>query len=570
MSPFPRRPLPIRGESVIGFERRFASCSRYERLDAFRHVAGLRDFGPLSDASRWEDLAEIAGLKLADLRDMRLMVRDDGERTATYSMLGHEVRPVQVSYSPLSFCPHCLAEDHGPERRVLRLAWHLRLVTACPRHGNLLVDACDVCGGQFEHTRKTKAWSCGCGRQMTEINTVKAPDGAIAMSLAFMRYLGIVAATGRVLLDRRGVLTNPISSLPLGDLLSLASKIGTLVSVPASEDAPVGRTATARGFVLDPDMTIEKIALMMDRVYAIFTDWPFAADALFAEIADRNPDPEVEHPIRAMFATRVGYRLLGTLESVNGGELTVLDEALEQWLLRERGIYLDGRRRPKVAGSEGLAIDVADALRRLEGRDVNPVAIGNWLDAGAVEIVDGKVLLRTVERTVGAMRQLQSIELDDRLTIEEWCSVSHFYSYYRKADALRDILDGAIRVWRDPGREGLAALSISSDDFTRCRAKARDASRKPRVRGPTVEETRARILRERISKLRHTDGYLQPGKLNELLARIWPKLPGLDVATEPIRCKYVVRVYHGKKFGMRLYSAVDAIDLVVSRLGEPP
>lgn len=572
-SPFPRRPLPIWGESVHGFERRFSSCTRYRRLDAFRHATGLRYFGPFSSNAKWQRLAEIAGVPAASVEHMRWLMPGTEVRKGVVSLLGHEVRAVHLSHIHLPFCPHCLAEDRGPERRVLRQAWHLRLVSACPRHGTLLVDRCDACAEGFDHNRKTEAWSCICGREMTEVGTVGAPEGAIAMSLAFMRHLGIVAATGRPLLDRRGVLPTPFASLPLDDLLSLSAKIGLLASTPAATDEPVDKvTRHYKRAILDPELGIATAAEMMDAAYRVMSDWPRNAGALFASLADRNPSPPIDHPVRAMFATRMGYRLLGTLRTIDGAEVGLLDEALEVWLLRERGIYLDGRRRVKVGDARGIGIDVADALRRLEGRSVNPCGISSWVDAGAVEILGSKVALASVERTVDAIARLECQDLVDATPVEEWSTVKKFHAHYRRADALRDILSGAIRVQRDPAREGLAGLRISLGDLGSRYELSRKAKCAPRKPGLSASEYRARMLSERIAKVRSGDIHLQPGKLNSLLKSIWPGLSSLDVALEPeIRCRYLVRHYPRRAYPMRLYSAVDAIDLVARTRGfDPP
>lgn len=39
---FPRRPVPVAGESIYGFERRFAACTRYEALVRFGRQPGCR------------------------------------------------------------------------------------------------------------------------------------------------------------------------------------------------------------------------------------------------------------------------------------------------------------------------------------------------------------------------------------------------------------------------------------------------------------------------------------------------------------------------------------------------
>ena len=384
------------------------------------------------------------------------------------------------------------------------------------------------------------------------------------MSLAFMRHLGLVAATGRCLADQRGILPEPLASLSLDDLLSLSAKIGILTITPVYlDDAVQEQNRPKKGTILDANLSIVELVSMMEAAHSFISDWPHSADALFNSIADRNPNPATEHPIQAMFGTQMGYRLLSPLKTLDGGEVNLLKEPLDGWLFRERGIYLDGRRRPKVADGGNIGIDIADAMRRLEGRNVNPFGISAWADAGAVEMVGKKVVLASVERTVEKMAQLKSHDLDDAIVLEEWSQGAYFVPTYRRSNVLREILSGVIRIRRDSEGEGLAALMISRGDFAACRSMLRAPRIKPHWTKVSPAETRAKALRKRIENLHKVDLHIRATRVNSLLAQIWPGIPPLDVAAEPyIRCKYIVRHYHGRLCGMNIYSAVDAINLV--------
>ena len=142
----------------------------------------------------------------------------------------------------------------------------------------------------------------------------------------------------------------------------------------------------------------------MDAAYWIMCDWPAGAGRLFSALADRNPIPATDHPLQRMFATKMGYHLLGALRSMGSDRIEIIDEALKVWLLTERGIYVDGRRRAQAEDAGQLTIDVVDAMRRLEGRELlNRGSIKSWEEAGAVVVVDKKVLLSSVLETVEAL-----------------------------------------------------------------------------------------------------------------------------------------------------------------------
>lgn len=88
-TPFPRRPIPVPGESIYGFERRFAACTRYDSLGAFRQSTGLFEVVPGSLQKKFASLATLAGLGPADLDFMRWTGRDGIRRGCSAILLGH-------------------------------------------------------------------------------------------------------------------------------------------------------------------------------------------------------------------------------------------------------------------------------------------------------------------------------------------------------------------------------------------------------------------------------------------------------------------------------------------------
>lgn len=556
---FPRRPIPVIGESVYGFERRFACCTRHATLSTFRHTLGLTAFGPRSVSAKWQILASAAGLPLKRFGHMRWYSKEDGDDLDVVSLMDVNVRATQMRSEDLRFCPHCLAEANGPERRLHLQAWQLHLVTACPVHGTLLVDACDECGETFWHYRKTKPWACACGREMTAIRTPDGPPAAVAIARAIMSHPAFGGAAGYVEADRSTLLPAEFLDLSLDDLLAVLAKIGTLAATPESADPPVGpRAKVYRGLLLAGDLELADAVRIAEAAHAVSSDWPRSAEALFEAISNRNPEAKFDQPVRRMFATEMGYRLLGRLKSLDGSTIRVIDDALEAWLLSERGIYIDGRRRAKTERSGDLAIDVADAMRRLEGRVKNPTGISSWKDAGAVVMTGKKVSLASVESTLATLASLPPHELEDGIEVEEWSSAKPFNAFYRRSDAIRDILSGAIRTSPVPdiGRSGLAALRISGLDLRR-----RAAARPPgtirannedlptsSIMKPKVKLSAHDRLMQRVDTLRHRDTFFQPCRIAELLSTLWPGTSVVDFVSMPaVRCNYVIGHYGGRR-----------------------
>ena len=558
LSPFPRRPIPVIGESVYGFERRFAACARYESLGAFREVTNLKEVAPGSSMTKFSRLAMLAGLEPQDLEFMQWRGIGGIRRGTTVVLLGHALRAGYLKTQQLRFCPSCLAEDGPPEQRIHYQAWQILQVSACPRHRSILVERCDKCARPLEHALKTKAWACACGREMTEMSSSIAPEGAVAISQAIIRVLHAQLVDGDVKPHGSHNLPQPFCDLDLDSLLTVTSKIGVLAGTPAHHDKPVGRTERLyAGAVINQSLAVQEVADLMHAAAEAVRGWPATANSLFSSLADRNSQPGLRHPVRSVFATAMGFRLLGKIKSIDGSAIRVIDDALEDWLLQERGIYIDGRHRPKLESSGDVAIDLADALRRVEGKSGKPHGISAWVEAGAVTWLGRKVSLNSVEATVEAIAQLLHSNFDDGWSVDSWSTRFVFSENYRRSNALRDILSGMIRVQRDPEgpSSGLASIRISRTDLLRCSREATKAARRFDQSPP-----------ERIKRARDRDAFYPRGKIYALLADLWPDRPPPELAHHPhIRCKTKQWKYSYRTLRQNFYSIRDSVEYMESR-----
>lgn len=487
----------------------------------------------------------------------------NGSRRGTAALiLGHPVHSIYLRTEKLRFCPRCLADDGPPEQRIHRQAWQVLLICACPRHATLLLEACDDCGAPIEQALKTKPWCCACGKDMARMGTVAAPEGAIAIAAALVSGLsGVVSPpSGDGFAGR--AFPAPFGDLSLDSLLTIIAKLGML-ALSQNGDAPVD--AAERLYVGAPirhDMSCREAADLVAAAYDVIRGWPYSASSLFAALADRNPAPPTSHPLHAIFATRAGYRLLGRVKSIDGEIIRVIDDALEDWLFHERGIYIDGRQRPKVAADGDTAIDVADALRRLEGRNASSVRITAWVEAEAVIMIGNKVSLVSVEDARGRLSNLEEAALDDAMPSSEWATRFLYNPSYRRTHAIRDILAGSIRVRRnaDGSGEGLSALEVSRSDFVR---RARDAG--------VAERKHKQSPEQRALRARERDAFYRSGKVYALLQELWPARTIPDIVEHPyVRCRTKTFRYPGREMKQRFYSVADALDLMSTQRSNQP
>lgn len=78
-------------------------------------------------------------------------------------------------------CPECLKNGN-----YIRSHWQHAYVTACSKHGLVLIDTCDHCGEKLSQ-RRPVIERCGCGRCLTEIAPDKALPGALWLSSVLAR-----------------------------------------------------------------------------------------------------------------------------------------------------------------------------------------------------------------------------------------------------------------------------------------------------------------------------------------------------------------------------------------------
>lgn len=137
---FPHLPCHA-DETPLSFGARLAAFHLDKLLVPFLHDIGVRpDALALGDTDAIYRLASVAGVDSAVLHrnSARSVAKDD------YILRGHELSAEVFSRPDTVFCPACLLEDdaaaaNAAVSRRQRLAWTLRPVRTCARHGLSLI-----------------------------------------------------------------------------------------------------------------------------------------------------------------------------------------------------------------------------------------------------------------------------------------------------------------------------------------------------------------------------------------------------------------------------------------------
>ncbi|WP_219063366.1 TniQ family protein [Pseudomonas sp. UMAB-08] len=158
------RLTPYTDESLHGFLRRVSERNLAPGVKAFLGSSGIK-FRPTFSET---ELSRLAGVLRIDAADL-------GIRQCSADNHNPMLRLKYQSVEYGKVCSACMGEQ--PYQRI---GWAHILVTACPRHGILLMTNCAACGqgvsadGPLDH--------CACGQPYAQGPTLPASDQALALS----------------------------------------------------------------------------------------------------------------------------------------------------------------------------------------------------------------------------------------------------------------------------------------------------------------------------------------------------------------------------------------------------
>lgn len=163
-SPLLRTPSPYEDESLMGYLLRLAEANAAPSLKAIFELAGLPMHaisvgwralcGPRVDLSRLAHVACLDDEHRRRLDEARALA---GRAGLEHYIPGWNVPARAVRFTHPKVCPTCLGE-----RAYCRRSWDVLAVTACLRHGRMLLDTCPHCRQRIGWTRAAIC-SCRCG-----------------------------------------------------------------------------------------------------------------------------------------------------------------------------------------------------------------------------------------------------------------------------------------------------------------------------------------------------------------------------------------------------------------------
>lgn len=217
------------GESGQGYVLRMTRSNFLQGLSEIRKRCGKHFSTTLtsSDAphlSKWFG-ADAAKLKMA-LEDGDEVFDDSGRFLSRYG--GHQIcRQNFLNRMAPRICPECLVEGE-----ICRLSWDFSFVTACPRHGKLLIDQCPGCLKQLNWQRPAVD-ICNCGSYLSEPD-LYTQEGATDLDIEVSRWM-IAWIDGAP--NQAGTITNELPLLKLLNPLSLHGGMNILWVLSLAEES---------------------------------------------------------------------------------------------------------------------------------------------------------------------------------------------------------------------------------------------------------------------------------------------------------------------------------------------
>ncbi|HYD30809.1 MAG TPA: TniQ family protein [Azospirillaceae bacterium] len=423
-----RTPRPRDGEGFMGFLLRTTEANGcpgpYWLLRAF----GCSAFA-VATATGLKRLADALALDEATLESMRCAPAPSGAGPGRVRFGSDLVHRSVVAVNRSRHCPRCLEEEG-----FFRLAWNLKPVTACPRHGITLQERCPACERPVLWSRE-ELFRCPCGHDLRHSAGIPADPASLALSQALMEKAGNWSVP-----SLQTPLPPPFADLGLGDLVDHALFLGAYVS---GNGRGAGRHAMAH---LMGDAGID----VFQRVAAILAEWPKGFFAVLDDIRRHGGEEVTRTGFQAEF--RSFYAALYSRRFMAAGSLQVIREAFEAYLHQHwTGGFLGAKnRRLTTTLEEGLRhVPLAQAARLI---GMHPLALEREVQAGMLAVTTRQMGKRTLTLVDREELERYRVERDQLIGAPE----ARRLLGLSKAPFLDLVRVGLVKAVRGPGVDGHA------------------------------------------------------------------------------------------------------------------
>lgn len=257
---------PHRDESFVGYLTRLTEVNHYQSPTWILQLADLGKYErkealAFSESQKLMGLSKLTGVNTPQL--LELLHRRQGtesHRHVDCKFFGSLVPRSAVQIRPARICSACLG-DSGYVRRI----WELTIVTTCPRHKCLLVDACPSCRRRLPFLR-ARVGFCKCGYDLKTIESRPVKENEMELTRRVHTLCNLEGG-------RKGPEHNrDFGALELGDLIQLVSLV-TSQYYRASYGCGIRAVDTTTQW-LRRTIKLRDVHGLLCKTMEVFRDWP--------------------------------------------------------------------------------------------------------------------------------------------------------------------------------------------------------------------------------------------------------------------------------------------------------
>jgi len=212
------RPLPIPGESTMGFLLRTAEANGYSSINALFRLAGLSE--KEARLAR-PPLAKLAPLFERDVGDFDMLDSDQGVQCSgrKQTLMQHALPSIYLRSKHARVCPDCVNELHH-----VQAFWELKYAVACPTHWRKALSSCPECGHDINWSRRGLN-TCRCGYDFTDAYKEATTDQALLTLLELLHAKLMEEPANHDALNYVGFPASALENVSLGTLLSIIGRL---------------------------------------------------------------------------------------------------------------------------------------------------------------------------------------------------------------------------------------------------------------------------------------------------------------------------------------------------------
>ncbi len=268
---FSSEPLP--DESFMGYFLRLTEKNRCETPSWLLSKARIKSYvrAPLNflfdNSQDFSPLSALTGVGEEKLKMLPYLPADGVRRKmGDYLFFRWPVHRCLIRPRRPKICPGCLRE-FGYVRKV----WEFALVTACPLHKCLLLDACPNCGKPIPWIRR-RVSVCRCDFDWRGYRSVPLPDSEYEVTRRVHSLCGLPGGGGEPPEDLK-IADSPLYGLGLQPFVSaLTFVVSQFAQIPLKNNRQ--RYLDLKGISFRRSHTNAEAHALLRRAQAVFEDWP--------------------------------------------------------------------------------------------------------------------------------------------------------------------------------------------------------------------------------------------------------------------------------------------------------